>query len=99
MCDEDDVKGDYEKLYTIVWKPIEKELAGMESIYFSPIGELHRIAIESAILSNEETMADKYKMYRLSSTRELVKNKQIRQFNKTALFGGLDYYSTPYNVD
>jgi CHAT domain-containing protein len=26
-------------------------------------------------------------------------NKQIRQFNKTALFGGLDYYSTPYNVD
>lgn len=99
LCDEDDVKGDYEKLYTIVWKPIEKELAGMESIYFSPIGELHRIAIESAILSNEETMADKYKMYRLSSTRELVKNKQIRQFNKTALFGGLDYYSTPYNVD
>lgn len=99
LCDEDDVNGDYDKLYTLIWKPIEKELTGMESIYFSPVGEFHRIAIESASLTNEETMADKYKMYRLSSTRELVKNKQIRFFNRTALFGGLDYYSTPYNVD
>ena len=99
LCNEDDLKGDYDKLYNLVWKPIEKELAGMESVYFSPVGELHRIAIESASYSKEETMADKFKMYRLSSTRELVRNKQIRPLNKTVLFGGLDYYTTPYYVD
>jgi len=99
LCDEGDLKEDFEKLYTLVWKPIEKELAGMESIYFSPVGELHRIAIESASYSKKETMADKYKMYRLSSTRELVKNKQIRSLNKTVLFGGLDYYATPFYTD
>ena len=99
LCDEDDVKGNFGDLYALIWKPMEKELSRVETIYFSPIGELHRIAIESASYSKDGTMSDKYKIYRLSSTRELVKNRENRHLSKTALFGGLDYNTAPFTID
>ena len=96
ICDEDELKESNTNIYELIWKPLEKELQGVNSIYFSPDGELYKTAIESAYCSNEETMVDKYRMYRLSSTRELVKNRSLRTIRKTALFGGLDYDNVPF---
>ena len=31
-------------IYELVWKPLEKELKGIKTIYFAPSGMLHRIA-------------------------------------------------------
>ena len=34
-------------LYEIIWKPIEKELEGIETIYYAPTGLLHRINLDA----------------------------------------------------
>ena len=59
----------------------------MENIYFSPIGELYKIPIESL----SETFASEHKLYRLSSTRELVVNEGAKDIKKAVLYGGIEY--------
>jgi CHAT domain-containing protein len=77
-------------------------LQGIDNLFFSPIGELFRIPIESAPLLNEDgTMGDKYKLYRLSSTRELalsLSDETSNDISSIALYGGLNYNSDPSNT-
>jgi CHAT domain-containing protein len=70
------------------------ELEDVNNIYFSPSGELHKIAIESMPYWMDEnmTVSDVYNIYRLSSTRELVtKHKKTTQGNGAVLYGHIDY--------
>ena len=59
-------------LYNLVWKPLEKEISGVKTIYFSSSGELHRIAIENIPVTTTEYISDRYNLRRLSSTRQLA---------------------------
>ena len=92
LCEEEQLK-EYsdESLYSLIWKPIERELNGIRSIYFSPDGELYSIPIESMWLSNDVRMFEKYNMYRLSSTRELANKRMKSEMKRVVLFGGLNY--------
>lgn len=74
-------------MYNLVWRPLQSELQDVNNIYFSPSGALHRIGIE--YLPGME----KYNIYRLSSTRELVTKKKKQSGDSAVLFGGLDYYT------
>lgn len=78
-------------LYGYIWKPLEKELDGVEDIYFSPSGAFLQIGIE--YLANEDSinMNNLYSMHRLSSTKELVKGNRVLFAGNTALFGGFNY--------
>ena len=82
-------------LYDMVWKPIEKEMENVRAVYFSPAGELHRIAVEYAPVADGEFICDRYDLYRLSSTRQLVAYtgiaETVRDGNTAVLYGGLDY--------
>lgn len=72
------------------------ELEGVNNIYFSPSGELHNIAIESMPywMDENKTVSDAYKIYRLSSTRELVtKHKKTTAGKGAVLYGHIDYNS------
>ena len=73
----------------LVWKPLERELSNIENIYFSPVGELHKIGIEYA------DGMESYHLYRLTSTRLIAIEKPVRggdKLEKSAiLFGGLQY--------
>ena len=71
----------------LVWKPLQAELEGIKNIYFSPSGAIYNIGIE--YLPGME----KYKIYRLSSTRELVTDRKSESENRAVLYGGLDYYA------
>jgi CHAT domain-containing protein/Tfp pilus assembly protein PilF len=82
-------------LYNLIWKPLEKELEGKENIYFSPTGALYNIGIEYLPIDNNENIADRYNLIRLSSTRELVINKGTSKPTKAALYGGLLYNIDP----
>ena len=80
------------ELGNLVWKPMEKYLEGGENIYFSPSGQLHIYAIENAKHWIEETyMCDKYNIFRLSSTRELVLDNAATPIKKALVFGGIKY--------
>lgn len=79
-------------LYAILWKPFEKELAGVKTIYFSPSGLLHRINLDAIPISETETLADKYQLIELNSTRQLVVPTQIKNGNNDAiLYGGIQF--------
>lgn len=71
----------------LVWAPLLAEVQGIKNIYFSPSGELHKIGIEY-LPGMEE-----YNLFRLSSTRELVKKKKKQPEDSAVLYGGLDYYA------
>ena len=71
----------------LVWQPLKEYIKDSENVYFSPSGELYNIAIESvpsSIISNK-------KLYRLSSTRELVLKKSDGKQDNAAIYGGLQY--------
>ena len=64
------------------------------NVYFSASGGLHNLPIESMSIGDGKIMSDVYNMYRLSSTRELVKDKKEVKYTKAALYGGLNYDMT-----
>lgn len=85
-------------IYTIqngskmIWQPIEKYLQNVKNIYFSPCGELNNIAIESLPhWSDKCLMSDKWNLYRLSSTRELVIAENNSSIEKAVVYGGINY--------
>ena len=78
-------------LYDLIWKPLESELSGVENIFFSPSGELHRIGIEYVPVTMTENICDKYSLHRLSSTRQLAYIQDETKGDKSVLYGGLKY--------
>lgn len=71
----------------LVWKPLYSELQNVKNIYFSSSGVLYNIGVE--FLPGME----EYNIFRLSSTRELVKGKRSGTSKYAVLYGGLDYYA------
>ena len=96
LCNEKDLNA-INELYTtplaynLIWKKLQNELTGVSEIYFSPTGLLHKIAIE--YLPNEEgtTIGQTYKMFRLSSTRELTNEAISPDTKKCVIYGGIHY--------
>lgn len=86
----------------LIWEPLKKYLGNDGSnIYFSPCGELHNFAIESLPHWGEKClMSDKWNLYRLSSTRELVLAKHPTSIEKAVVYGGINYdtsVDTPFH--
>ena len=79
-------------LYEIIWQPLEKELVGIKTVYFSPSGLLHRINLDAIPVSETETLADKYQLIELNSTRQLVIRSDVKVLkNDAILFGGIQF--------
>ena len=97
LCEEKEL--DAERAYTTsamsgkIWKPLATELDGVRNIYFSPSGELHKIAIESMPhwVEKDSLMCNIYNIHRLSSTRELAMKRSNVEGNGTVLYGGIRY--------
>lgn len=63
----------------------------ISTIFFSPFGIINTLAIESLPYSSETPIMHHYKLYRLSSTRDLA-SKHTFNFSDTAvLYGNLSY--------
>ena len=84
------------ELYNLLWQPLQTEIQGAGRIFFSPAGALHQIGIE--YLPGMEGR----NIYRLSSTRELVReahsNPVESEGNRdvavcdAVLYGGINYH-------
>ena len=81
-----------------VWSPIIAT-AGLqpgETVFFSPDGAFYMTGIEYLALDDEESINDRYKLVRLSSTREIRALKAKRTASKPdeiVLYGGIQYSS------
>jgi tetratricopeptide (TPR) repeat protein len=89
-------------LYELLWQPLEKDLAGVKTIYFSPSGLLHRLNLGAVPIppsvggrqgeAEEETLGDHYQLVEMGSTRQLVvPHPLIHSENTAMLFGGIQY--------
>ena len=80
-------------LYELLWKPMEKYFPENPRIFFAPSGILHQIAVEYAPISKEQTISDKYEIYRVSSTRFLAMDYMPKPMKNSVLYGGIYYDS------
>ena len=78
-------------LYELVWSPIEQYVSDGETIFFSPAGQLHELPLESASDKESVFAYNKWNLYRLSSTREVVSYTKNHRFDSAVLYGGLNY--------
>lgn len=74
-----------------IWSKILPYVNQGETICFAPTGLLHQLAIESLPYDEDHTMADVFNLVRLSSTREIVTNKDETHYATATLYGGIQY--------
>lgn len=98
LCYENDLNSctdDFANLYNIVWQALENEFEDSKNIYFSPWNKLTNIPIEYAVNNEGKILADCFRCYRLSSSRELLVKPTNQQVIKNiVLYGGLKYDAT-----
>ena len=78
-------------IFNLIWDKILPQIHEGETIYFSPAGLLHQIAIENIPYDQTHTMFDVYTMVRLSSTREIVKEDKNIKHHTATIYGGIFY--------
>lgn len=80
-------------LYNLIWKPIESLIKPYSTVYYSPIGLMHRINLNAITLPDNSSVMDQYKLVLLTSTRELLSqsDEYVSNTNESILFGGLQY--------
>ena len=74
-------------------EPLGQYMNGVRNIFFSPIGQLNQMSIESLPQLNDstKTLSQMYNIYRLSSTRELIPNNYRIVGTNAVVYGGLSY--------
>ena len=79
-------------LYSLIWKPFEKNLEGVHTIYCSNDGLLHRLNLGAIPYNKDQTFSDKYRLVELGSTRQLALHSELQNLGHDAvLYGGLNY--------
>ena len=82
-------------LYELIWAPIEPYLAGIETVYFSPIGLLNQIPFAALDTEGKSILANQYNLVQLSSCYVLTEKSNEPNAEKTLFIGGVDYNYNP----
>lgn len=94
VCEKDIINDSHNSLSNIFWRPVLTKIGDVNNIYFSPVGILQTVPIESFPIPNStKLLSDKYNLYRLSSTRELIV-KESNKIQNVVLYGGITYDMT-----
>ena len=86
-----DIAENLDTLGKRIWDSILNKTPKAKNIYFSPDFYLHVIPIEYLKSYDNELVFEKYNIYRLSSTKELLKRKNENIQGQAVLYGGLEY--------
>jgi CHAT domain-containing protein len=67
-------------LYALIWKPLEKYLAGINTVYYAPAGLLSRVAFSALPADTKgDLLIDKYRLRQLLSTRSVALSLSVAQ--------------------
>ncbi|MBK7344861.1 MAG: CHAT domain-containing protein [Saprospiraceae bacterium] len=79
-------------LHELIWKPLERHLSAIKTIYYSPSGLLHRVNLGAIPLDKQSTLADRHQLIQVNSTRQIGRPYLTEsEANHAALFGGIQY--------
>lgn len=79
------------QLYNMIWEPLLPYLSNVETIYYAPTGVLQEINLDWIWINDFNMLSEKYNLYRVSSTRDICKNKDIRHYHDANLYGDIAY--------
>ena len=79
------------QLYQIIWEPLLPYLSDIETIYYAPTGVLQEINLDWIEDGDSNVLANKYNLYRLSSTREILIQDKCRYPNNVTLYGDISF--------
>jgi CHAT domain-containing protein len=80
-----------EGLYEWLWAPLTEHLKGMEEVFISPDGALHKVNFSAIVGPDDSMLGERYHIRRILSSRFLTETNQQRPITYTSLFGGIDY--------
>lgn len=83
-------------LYQKIWQPLEKDLEGITSIYYSPSGLLHKISFAALSKADNIFLCDAYHLNRQASTGQQIfsGNHPLSGKENYTLVGGVQYSSS-----
>lgn len=82
-----------DKVYDLIFKPLQKYLSKGETIYFSPVSDIHKINVP-AIFGDGNRLMDVYNFVQVSSTAKLIERKITNDntlIKDAYMVGGIDY--------
>ena len=82
-----------ERLYKLIWQPMEKYLEGVKTVYYSPDGLLHKISFNALGKGKDLYLGDNYILNRLGTTGKVVMLESFSIDNDltACIYGGIDY--------
>jgi CHAT domain-containing protein len=82
-----------EKLYNLIWKPLEEYLTGVKSVYISPSGLLNKISFPAISNGKGVYLCDKYQLQIKGSTGNKAGQILFSQGNRPSalVLGGIQY--------
>lgn len=87
--------GNGQKLYNLIWLPLDTLLKQTKTIYVSSSGLLHKIAIGAIPYSDTTTISDSYNVQIIGSTADLINAEifgtQSDSIKEAFIFGGINY--------
>jgi len=102
LCPEDSIMALYnEDKYSNEWgssfyhkliQPLTSDSESIHAIFFSPVGMIHNIPIEN-LAGNIDGHSESLQLFRLSSTRQLIRKNINNERSSASLFGGIAYDS------
>ncbi len=89
------IMGKRKNLNQLIWSPLEPFLNGIQTIYFSPSGKLHRINFGAIPINEQESISDRFELHQMGSTRQIIHDQSSEALLSSVayLFGGIEYQS------
>jgi len=79
------------KLKSLLWDPISKEIKGINKAYIAPIGLLNKLSFAALPVGDDKCLADILDINIVSTTANVITNKNQKLPETFALFGGINY--------
>lgn len=90
----------YDKDYSLdvvelLWEPLKNHVKEGSTIYYVPSQLIFQVCLESLSLGDGTLLGEHYNFVRLSSARELLREKKSNDKSSAVLYGGLQYDMEP----
>lgn len=91
---------DFTGLSRLVWSKIGDIIPEGATLYFSPDLQLHSFPLENLpdYATTGRLISDRWKLYRTSSTRQLVRRRESHSARSVDIYGGMEYTIDPVEL-
>jgi CHAT domain-containing protein len=87
------------KLYQLIWQPLDSVLQNINTVYVSPSGLLNRISFGAITAPSNKKLLEQYQIHIMNNTRAIAELKpNLPAIASIALLGDIDYDNEPSTI-